>query len=235
MKFIAEHIEINCIERDVYNRVLLLDDRHIVELGCGYAQKTRDIATSGANRKITAFEVDTAAHEHNLQLADLPNVKFALAGAQAIPLADESADIVIMFKSLHHVPVELMEPSIGEIWRVLKPGGLAYISEPVSAGEFNELLNLFNDDRAERKAAFEAIKSAVDAGRFTLVEQVFFNTPRRYENFADFENRIINSSHSHHSLDEALLQRVRSRFEEFAGEEGATFWSPVRVDLIRKQ
>jgi SAM-dependent methyltransferase len=136
---------------------------------------------------------------------------------------------------LHHVPVELMEPSIGEIWRVLKPGGLAYISEPVSAGEFNDLLNLFNDDRAERKAAFEAIKSAVDAGRFTLVEQVFFNTPRRYENFADFENRIINSSHSHHSLDEALLQRVRSRFEEHAGEEGATFWSPVRVDLIRKQ
>jgi hypothetical protein len=118
---------------------------------------------------------------------------------------------------------------------VLKPGGLAYISEPVSAGAFNEILNLFNDDRAERKAAFAAVKGAVDAGMFTLVEQVFFNTPRRYENFADFENRIINSSHSHHSLDEDLLRRVRSRFEAYAGEDGATFWSPVRVDLIRKQ
>jgi ubiquinone/menaquinone biosynthesis C-methylase UbiE len=62
---------------------------------------------------------------------DLPNVNFGLSGAQDIPLDDESVDVVFMFKSLHHVPTELMEQSLREIWPVLKPAGLAYISEPV--------------------------------------------------------------------------------------------------------
>ena len=235
MKFKVEHIGVNCPESDIYNRLLSLDDKHIVELGCGYAHKTRDIAASGVNRTITALEVDGIAHESNLQLHDLPNVRFLLSGAQAIPLDDECADIVIMFKSLHHVPLELMEPSIREIRRVLKPGGLAYISEPVYAGDFNEILSMFGDEQAVLKAAFGTVRNAVEAGMFTLVEQVFFNTPRRYESFAEFEDSVINASHSQHSLDETLLQRVRSVFERHLGDDGAMFWTPVRVDLIKKQ
>lgn len=234
MKLNAEHIEINCPESVIYNRLLPLDDKHIVELGCGHAHKTRDIATSGVNRKITALEVDKVAHESNLQLHDLPNVKFILAGAQAIPLDDECADIVIMFKSLHHVPLEFMEPSIREIWRVLKPGGLAYISEPVYAGEFNAIMSLFNDEQVVRKAAFESVRNAVEGGMFTLIEQVFFNAPRRFKDFAELEDSIINISHSQCSLDEKLLQQVRSLFEKRLGDDGALFWAPARVELLRK-
>lgn len=235
MKLEAEHIEINCPEAVIYNRLLPLDNKHIVELGCGYAHKTRDIATSGINRRITALEVDRIAHESNLQLGDLPNVKFMLSGAQAIPLDDECADIVIMFKSLHHVPVELMEPSIKEVWRVLKPGGLAYISEPVFAGEFNEILSMLNDEQAVREAAFDIVKNAVEEGMFSLVEQVFFNTPRRFESFAEFEDSIINASHNQYTLDEKLFRQVKSAFEGHLGDNGAMFWTPVRVDLLKKQ
>lgn len=235
MKLTADPSGINCPESVIYNRVLPLDNKHIVELGCGYAHKTRDIATSGINREITALEVDTIAHESNLQLDDLPNVRFVLSGAQAIPLDDEAADIVTMFKSLHHVPVELMEPSIREVWRVLKPGGLAYISEPVYAGEFNAILSVFNDEQAVRKAAFDAVRNAVDAGMFTLVEQLFFNTPRRFRDFAEFENNVINVTHNDHVVDEKLLQRVKTLFEKHLDDDGALFWTPVRVDLLKKQ
>ena len=119
MKIAAEQIDICCHEPEIFNRLLSLDNKHIVELGCGHASITRNIATSGANRKITALEVDEIAHEKNLQIADLPNVKFELSGAQQIPLEDESADVVFMFKSLHHVPLGLMETSMHEINRVL--------------------------------------------------------------------------------------------------------------------
>ena len=81
-------------------------------------------------------------------------MKFDLAGAQQIPLDDGSVDIVLMFKSLHHVPLELMEASLQEINRVLKPGGLAYISEPVFSGDFNDILRLFNNEKKVREAAF---------------------------------------------------------------------------------
>ena len=183
MRLVAEKIDQNCRESDIYNRLLALDNKHIVELDCGRAEKTRDIATSGVNRQVTAFEVDEIAHKINLGITDLPNVKFCLSGAQNIPLDDESADVVFMFKSLHHVPLELMEPSLREISRVLKPGGLAYISEPVFAGEFNEILRLFNDEQIVRKAAFNTVKKAVDEGLFTLVEETFFNSPGQYEKF----------------------------------------------------
>lgn len=100
------------------------------------------------------MEVDVIAHRKNLQITDLPNVTFGLAGAQDIPLDDETADIVLMFKSLHHVPVELMETSLREIRRVLKPAGLAYISEPIFACDFNEILRLFHNEQEVREAAF---------------------------------------------------------------------------------
>ena len=145
MKIAAEQIDVTCPESEIYNDLLALDGKHILELGCGGAEITRDIATSGADRKITALEVDGIAHAKNLQITDLPNVTFGLSGAQDIPLEDESVDVVLMFKSLHHVPLEAMEPSMREIRRVLKPGGLAYISEPVFAGDFNDILRLFHD------------------------------------------------------------------------------------------
>jgi ubiquinone/menaquinone biosynthesis C-methylase UbiE len=234
MKIAEQHIDISCPETDVYHRLLSLDGRHILELGCGSAQITRDIATAGPDRTVTALEVDEIAHQKNLQITDLPNVKFGLAGAQDIPLDDESVDVVFMFKSLHHVPLELMDQSMREIRRVLKPGGLAYISEPVYAGEFNEVLRLFHDERKVREAAFSTVKKAVDDGVFSLVEETFFNTPTQFDSFADFENRIIGATHTEHRLDDDLYRLVKQRFEAHVGDDGAHFLMPVRVDLLQK-
>ena len=234
MKIAAEHIDVNCPEPEIYNRLLSLDGKHILELGCGSAEITRNIATTGVDRKITALEVDEIAHEKNLQISDLANVTFRLSGAQEIPLEDESVDVVFMFKSLHHVPLELMEPSMHEIRRVLKPGGLLYISEPIFAGEFNEILRLFHDEQKVRIAAFNTIQKAVDQGLFSLVEETFFNAPMKFENFAEFENNTINATHSNHSLDEKLYKLVKQRFEQHVGDDGAHFLMPIRVDLLQK-
>jgi ubiquinone/menaquinone biosynthesis C-methylase UbiE len=234
MKIAAENIALSCAESEIYNRLLDLDGKHILELGCGNAEITRDIATSGADRKITALEVDEIAHEKNLQITDLPNVTFGLSGAQAIPLEDESVDVAFMFKSLHHVPLALMEPSMREIRRVLKPAGLVYISEPVFAGDFNEILRLFHDEQQVREAAFSIIKKVVDEGLFNLVEETFFNSPMKFENFTDFENKVLNVTHTNHALDEDLYKLVKQRFEEHAGDHGARFLMPVRVDLLQR-
>ena len=234
MKIAAEQIDINCAESEIYNELLSLDARHILELGCGSAEITRNIATSGANRKLTALEVDEIAHEKNLQITDLANVTFGLAGAQEIPLQDESVDVVFMFKSLHHVPLELMAASMHEIKRVLKTGGLVYISEPVFAGDFNEILRLFHDEKKVRQAAFYTIKKAVDDGLFELVKETFFNSPMKFESFAEFENNTIKATHSNHSLDEKLYNLVKQRFEQHIGDDGAHFLMPMRVDLLQK-
>jgi len=234
MKIAADEITLNCPEAEIYNRLLTLDNSHILELGCGSAEITRNIATSGSNRTITALEVDEIAHAKNRQVSDLPNVTFALAGAQKIPLADETVDIVMMFKSLHHVPLDLMPTSLHEINRVLKPGGLAYISEPVFAGDFNDILRLFHDEQKVREAAFAAVKKVVDDGLFHLVEETFFNSPATFRDFNEFEENTIKATHSFHSLDDALYQQVKQRFEQHMGADGAHFHMPIRVDLLKK-
>ena len=234
MEIAVEQIDINCPEAEIYNRTLSLDNTHILGLGCGSAEITRNIASSGADRKITALEVDRIAHEKNLQITDLPNVTFGLAGAQDIPLETNSVDVVFMFKSLHHVPLDLMDSAMREINRVLKPGGQAYISEPVFAGDFNEILRLFHDEQMVREAAFNTLKKAVDEGLFTLVEQTFFNSPMKFDSFADFENKILKVTHTNHSLDEELYSLVKQRFEDHLGEDGAQFLMPIRVDLLQR-
>jgi ubiquinone/menaquinone biosynthesis C-methylase UbiE len=234
MQIAIESIEEICPESDIYNRLLALDNKHILELGCGSAVHTRQIASEGSNRKITALEVDEIAHGKNLQVTDLPNVEFALAGAETIPLADASVDVVFMFKSLHHVPLDKMDVAMREINRVLKPGGLAYISEPIFAGEFNEVLRLFHDESLVREAAFNAVKKAVEDGLFELADEVFFNSPSQYESFADFESRILKATHTEHKLSDELYSLVKQRFEQHLGDEGASFLTPIRVDLLRR-
>jgi len=234
MKIALEPIEVSCPEAEIYNRLLQLDAKHILELGCGSATITRDIATTGRDRRITALEVDEIAHDKNLQITDLPNVTFGLAGAQAIPLENASVDVVLMFKSLHHVPHDQMDVAMREIHRVLRPGGMAYISEPIFAGAFNEILRLFHDESQVREAAFRAVKKAVDEGLFELVGQTFFNAPGQFESFADFEERILKATHTRHNLSDEVYARVKQRFEQHLGADGACFLQPVRVDLLRR-
>jgi len=234
MKIAEEHIDRNCAESAIYNELLVLDGKHILELGCGSAAITRDIASSGRDRKLTALEVDEHAYQKNMQINDLSNVSFGLAGAEDIPLDDASVDVVFMFKSLHHVPLALMQASMHEIRRVLKPGGFAYISEPVFSGDFNEILRLFHDEQKVRQAAFDTVKNAVDNGLFKLVEETFFNSPMTFESFAEFENNTINATHSNHKLDKDLYALVKQRFEQHLGENGAFFLMPIRVDLLQR-
>lgn len=223
-----------CNEMKLLLDELPFDGAYVLELGCGKAEKTRALAETGRPAQIIALEVDTIQHARNLEIRDLPTVSFRHGGAEAIPVDDASVDIVLMFKSLHHVPVGDMDRALAEIARVLKPGGRAWISEPVFAGDLNEVFRLFHDEQRVREAAFAAVCKAVDSGSLRLEKQMFFNTRSYFENFAQFDSRMIQVTHTNHRLAPELHQRVKEKFESFMGPDGATFLNPQRVDLLRK-
>lgn len=214
---------------------LPLDGARALELGCGTARQTRLLARSGKFASILALEVDQVQHELNLRLDDLPQVRFALGGAEEIPAGDASVDAVFLFKSLHHVPLDLLGQAFAEIHRVLAPGGLVYISEPIFGGDYNEILRLFHDEQQVREAAFAATRDAVGSGLFGLVSQTFFRANVRYRDFAEFEQKVINVTHTEHRLSPALLADVRARFEAHMTERGTHFLAPFRVDLLKKR
>jgi SAM-dependent methyltransferase len=221
-------------EPEVFEQLLELDHKQILELGCGAARLTRLIAEAGPGRQITALEVDRIQHDKNLAIDDLPNVRFDLAGAEDIPLDDASIDVVFMFKSLHHVPVEMLDRALAEVARVLRPGGVAYVSEPIYAGAFNDILKLFNDEQRVREAAFAAAQKAVQQGLLELRQQLFFRSPVHFADFAEFEQRIIGATHSEFKLSAETYGEVKGRFAMHQTAEGADFEQPIRVDLLQR-
>ena len=219
-------------EADILDQLLHLEGATVLELGCGKAEKTRIVAQKAA--AVLALEVDEIQLTKNLTITGLPNVCFAHGGAEKIPAADANFDIVLMFKSLHHVPTELMDSVFAEIRRVLKPGGVAYISEPVYAGDFNEILKLFHDEKAVREAAFAAEQRAVASGRLALASQKFFLQPMHFADFGQFDEQVLKVTHTEHNLSAKTLEKVRSKFNGHKTREGATFHMPIRVDILGK-
>ncbi len=212
-----------------------LDGARLLELGCGAAEVTTQLATRTLVREIVAMEVDQIQHGKNLLVTGMPKVDFRYGGAAEIDLPDASVDAVLMLKSLHHVPLQEMDQALREIARVLRPGGLVYLSEPVYAGAFNEILRLFHDEKQVRTAAFEAIQRAIDASLFELQEEVHFVVERGFENFAAFEERIFGVTHTDFQISEAIHAEIREKFAAQAAADGSVlFRQPVRVDLLRK-
>lgn len=234
MKISDATAELLCDEYDVIAAELKLPGAQVLELGCGKAEKTRAIASRGKVASLVALEVDAIQHARNLEIQDLPNVVFRHGAAEAIPAEDGLFDCVMMFKSLHHVPANKMDMALSEIRRVLKPGGLAWISEPVYAGEFNEILRLFHDEKEVREAAFSAVCRAVVDGRFQLVRQRFFSTVGHFDNFEQFEERVIRVTHTDHRFSKEVQAAVRKKFESHLTATGADFSNPLRVDILRK-
>lgn len=217
------------------SRLPIQAENRLLELGCGRAQTTQALARRFPALEIIATEVDETQHAFNLAIDDLPNVRFQFGGAEQIELQDASVNFVIMLKSLHHVPMPLMKQSLEEIGRVVVPGGLAYIAEPVYAGPFNDILKLFNDEQVVRQAAFTAVKDAVDSGTFELVEQVFFLAAMRFECFSEFQQRVMNATYSSFLINEQLHRTIASAFDQSTDASGGVeFMTPQRVDLLRR-
>jgi len=219
-------------EAEVLDELLRLDGARVLDLGCGKADKTRLVAQRAAS--VLGLEVDESQLAKNRSIDDLPNVRFERGGAQRIPAQDAEFDIVLMFKSLHHVPTEHMDAAFTEIRRVLRPGGVAYISEPVFAGAFNDILRLFHDERTVREAAFAAEQRAVSSGMLSLLTQRFFLQPMHFGDFAQFEDQVLKVTHTEHRLSEEVFKEVRTRFAGHMTSDGATFHMPIRVDLFAR-
>ena len=220
-------------ELEVLAALVPLAGQRIIELGCGAAQLARSVLDRYPGSQVTGLEVDERQHAKNLA-APRAGLDFVAAGAQAVPFPDDSFDLALMLKSLHHVPLPLMAQALGEVARVLRPGGHLYVSEPVYGGPFNEVVRVFNDEGAVRAAAQAALDDALQQGRWEAVAERRFEMPVRFVDFADFEQRIMRPTFADHRIDDAKLAQARAAFLPHQGEGGAHFSRPMHVRLLRR-
>ena len=220
-------------ELDVLQSLVPLANARIVEAGCGAAHLARELLGRHPGAEVVGIEVDERQLAKNLQ-APVERLHFEKAGAQAMPFADASFDGALMLKSLHHVPMPLMDQALAEVARVLRPGGWLYVSEPVYAGELNELIRLFNDEGVVRAAAQAALDRAVASGHWDATVDQRFESPVAFASFDEFEQRMMRPTFADHGIDEAMVALVRSRYLPHEGADGARFTRPMHVRLLRK-
>lgn len=221
-------------ELSVLADLVPLAGQDIIELGCGAARLARQLLDRYHDAQVTGLEVDARQHAKNLA-APRERLRFVAAGAEAIPFPDASFDLALMLKSLHHVPMASMARALGEVARVLRPGGHLYSSEPVYAGALNEIVRLFNDEGTVRAAAQAALDEALRTGAWEQVAERRFEMPVSYRDFADFEQRMMRPTFADHRIDDPKLAEVRAEFEPHCGPDGARFTRPMLVRLLRRR
>lgn len=139
---------------DVLTDTLAVAGKQLIDVGCGNGHLVRHLARHGAQvLGVECSPRQLAAAHAAARVADETIVEGA---GQALPAADASADIVVFFNSLHHIPGEHMATALNEACRVLRADGVVYVAEPLAEGEFFALCRAVDDEtqvRAARRSA----------------------------------------------------------------------------------
>ena len=103
----------------------LREGQKVLELGCGTGFFTQSLA----NTKAEVTAIDISPDLLAVARAEIPanNVTFEVQNAYALSYGGETFDSVVGSSVLHHLEVDA---ALKEIWRVLKPGGLVFFTEP---------------------------------------------------------------------------------------------------------
>jgi ubiquinone/menaquinone biosynthesis C-methylase UbiE len=97
----------------------------VLELGCGAGYFTQELAHSGAD--VVAIDVSPELLEIARVNCCAPNVQYEIENAYALSYDDGVFDSVVGSSVLHHLEIE---KALRGIYRVLKPAGTIYFTEP---------------------------------------------------------------------------------------------------------
>lgn len=97
----------------------------VLELGCGTGYFTRELARTGAD--IIAVDVSPELLEIAREDCVSSNVRYESQNACALSYPEAVFDSVVGSSVLHHLEIK---EALQEIFRVLKPGGAIYFTEP---------------------------------------------------------------------------------------------------------
>jgi SAM-dependent methyltransferase len=118
---IPDHVMRHLDRRRVALATSLVSEGRVLDVGCGTG---RFIELLPARYDAVGIDVS----EGMLEFARRKGIEVAQAGADSIPFEDRSFDLVTTFAVLHHlIDPQVVRSALGEMARVVKPGGAVLV------------------------------------------------------------------------------------------------------------
>ena len=113
--------------------------KRILDLGCGMGDAAVYLALQGAG--VDAVDISSEMVDLVRRLAQRfgldGRVRAGCMAAERLEFPDETFDFVYGNGTLHHIDIDV---AVGEVLRVLKPGGMAFFIEPLA---YNPVINVY--------------------------------------------------------------------------------------------
>ena len=119
----------------------------LLDVACGTGRFLADVRRTYPAMPLSGLDLSPAyLDEARRNLSGLRHVDLLEGAAEAMPLADDSQDIVTCIYLFHELPPEVRKSVAAEIARVLRPGGLFIMIDSLQTGDrpdWDGLLELF--------------------------------------------------------------------------------------------
>jgi SAM-dependent methyltransferase len=208
--------------------------KRAIDVGCGDGALVRAMTRFGA--RTTGVEVTEVQLARARAAEPAGDEDYVFASGHSLPFAEASLDIVVYFNSLHHLPAVAMAPALAEAARVLVPGGVLYVAEPLAEGPHFEVVRPIDDETVVRTLAYREVQWAAKGPAFTAEAEIFYDTTRGFADFDAFREVMEAIDPSRQAIFERELAALKRNFETLAERDGDThvFRQPMRVNLLRR-
>ncbi len=219
---------------EVMDEWLPLTGATVVDVGCGDGWLVRMLTAKGAH--VTGVEVSPKHLAHARSFPTVGDEHYLQGIAEDLPLPSRSADIVIFFNSLHHVDKAGLPKAMREAARVLKPGGILFVSEPLAEGDYFDLMKPVHDETQVRKQAQDILKLAPEFGLLAEKQLTHIDTVI-LKDFDAFHDRLTSINPQ---VRERFIEReddLRDSFARHGRQNADGSWSfdqPMRALLLRR-
>jgi ubiquinone/menaquinone biosynthesis C-methylase UbiE len=213
---------------------LPLDGARVIDIGCGEGWLTQLVAS----RSVTTIGIDPSAValERARATTTAVNASFIQVSADDLPFDPGSADIVIYYNSLHHVPEAIQHKALAETARVLSPGGLLCIVEPEARGSCYELFKPLDDESGVYTTTYNLILELTRSDEFQQLQEERHLDGYIYRDFEHFLDDAVVVDAQRADLLAKIEDRLHSLFERLgeAVDGGRRYDMVHRLNLLRR-